>query len=613
MRYLDIPCSTDSITMCIAGILFKRFSIMNRPVISILLTLFICLGASAQLKIKKPKIKKPKKLNIMEGIGNMAGNMMTGKTDRLDNVSVTINYISGMYSPDIKTTEGKYIPDDVLEGDHLVYASFFKQEGVGLLELKNGTMMVNGEPTTYHGLGSYGYYFNALPSEPVSLEIQSENGDQASFKLYPTPGIEILQVNGESALPVLDLDEDIEVEYYNPPGTEGTTVRVSLLTKVMGVRAFNHFADFKVKETGNVKVTIPKEALANPEIVGQLNVGNFDKGENYLILEREELTSRDEFDEHQDPGAIPTLEIFSRSYASFPVIVKGKQEDGLMVSLKVKGQTPDKTLRYDFYKPNATTGIPFSKASKFGLASFTMEARTFSQETDESSSSWTVGGTRYTQTTTTTTTLDFPELPESYWEQTMDQIYEEVIGFFRSEYQVEFVPVDDVTSSSNYQTLFPAKEKVNDKIVRRSYKNTSRTQPQGFSEIFGSISSNQTADNPRVNLMKEAGDVDGMLSMHLSLVISSNREGNIVMLPSLTLSIAGRDESRDDKEGKYLDGIVQRTTGEPYNENLLKSNPEELLRVCSVPQLLHAVKEGVATLRAKEVEMGYDRIWSIGE
>ncbi len=586
---------------------------MNRSAISLLLALLISFGATAQLKIKKPKIKKPKKLNIMEGIGNLTGNLMTGKTDRLDNVSVKINYVSGMYSPDIKTTEGKYIPDDVLEGDHLVYASFFKQEGMGLLELKNGTVLVNGEPTTYHGLGSYGYYFNAIPGEPVQLEFQSENGDQASFKLYPTEGIEILSVNGESALPILDLDKDIEVEYYNPPGTEGTTVKVSLLTKVMGVRAFNHFADFKVKETGNVKVTIPKEALANPEIAGQMNVGNFDQGENYLIMEREVLTSREEFDEHQDPGVIPSMEIFSRSYASFPVIVKGKQEDGLVVSLKVRGQTEDKTLRYDFYKPSANTGIPFSKASKFGLASFTMEARTFSQETDESTSTWTVGGTRYTQITTTTTTLDFPELPEAYWEQTMDQIYQEVVNFFKSEYNVDFVPVEDVTGSENYKTLFPPKEKINDKIVRRSYKNTSRTRPQSFSEIFGGVSSNQTADNPRVNLMKEAGDVDGMLSMHLSLVISANKEGNIVMLPTLSLSIAGRDESRDDKEGKYLDGLVQRKVGEPYNEELLKSNPDELLRVCSVTQLLHAAKSGIATLRAKEVEMGYDRIWSIGE
>lgn len=584
---------------------------MKRSVIYLLLSLFVCLGASAQLKIKKPKIKKPK-LNIGEGIGNLTGNLMTGKTETLGNVSVKINYVSGMYSPDIKTTEGKYLPETIMEGDHYAAVSFFKNEGMGLLELKNGRVKVNEQEAHYHGLGSYGYYFDVIPNEPIVMAMESANGETASFKLYPTEGIEILKVNGETALPVLDLDEDFEVEYYNPPGSEGSTVRVSLLTKVMGVRAFNHFADFKVKETGNVKVTIPKEALANPEIAGQMNVGNFDKGENYLILEREELVERDDFTEDHDPGTIPTIEIYSRSYGSFPVIVKGKQDEGLMVSLRVRDQSPDKTLRYEFHKPNANTGIPISRASKFGLASFTMEARTYHRETSESSSSWTIGGTRYTETTTTTTTLDFPELPESYWESTMDQIYQEVVNFFKSEYNVEFVPVEDVTGSSNYASLFPPRERIDDKVVRRSYKNTSRTQPRSFSEIF-SVTSNQTADNPRVNLMKEAGDVDGMLSMHLSLYISTNRDNNIVLIPSLSLSIAGRDETRDDKEGKYLDGLAQRTVGEPYNEEMLKSNPEELLRVCSVPQLLQAVKAGVATLRAKEVELGYDRIWSIGE
>ncbi len=582
--------------------------------VTLLILTLVCSWASfGQLKLKKPNIKKPKKLNLMEGIGNMTGNLMTGKTDVLDNVVLKVNYVSGMYSPDIKTTEGKYIPETVREGDHLVYVSCFKNEGVGLLQLKGGTVKMNGEEMTYHGLGSYGYYFSPKPSTPLQLEMEASGGDKASFVLAPTEEIEILSVNDETALPVLDLAEDLKVTYYNPPGTEGTTVRVSLLTKVMGVRAFNHFADFKVSKTGNTTVTIPKEALANPEIAGQLNVGNFDKGENYLILEREVKTEKRDFDESQNPGDVAAVELFARSYASFPVIVKGKQDEGLMVNLKVRGKSEDKTLGYEFYKPNANTGIPLSKASKFGLVSFTMEARTFSQETNESTNSWTVGNTKYTQTTVTTTTLDFPELPESHWEYAMDNIYNQVADFFKSEYNIEFVPVEDVTSTSDYNTLFPPKEKENYKVIKRSYKDTRRTQPSSFSEIFGGASSNFTTDNPQVNMMIEAGELDGLISMHMNLTIAANSEGNIVLIPSLSISVAGRDEDRDNKQGKYLDGYVSRTVGEPYNEGALKADENELVRVCSVPQMILALKAGVSTLRAKEVEMGYDRIWSIGE
>ncbi len=579
-----------------------------------LIVLFLVVSASAigQIKIKKPKIKKPK-LNLMEGIGNMTGNLMTGKTETLGNVAVKVNYVNGMYSPDIKTTEGKYIPETVKEGDHLAYISFFKNEGTGLLELKDGSVKMNDQEMIYHGLGSYGYYFDSRPTDPIKMDISASNGDQASFTLYPTQDIEILSVNGETSLPILDLSEDLEVEYFNPPGSEGTTVRVSLLTKVMGVRAFNHFADFKVKEAGNTKVTIPKEALANPEIAGQLNVGNFDKGENYLILEREVKTDREDFNELQNPGNIPAVELYTRNYASFPVIVKGKQDEGVLVNLKVRGKSEDRTLGYEFYKPNANTGIPLSKASRFGLVSFTMEARTFSQETETNSSSWTVGNTRYTETTVTTTTLEFPELPEAYWEHAMDNIYAQVVDFFGAEYNIEFVSVEDVTGTAEYGTLFPPRERSDYKVVRRSYKNTNRTQPSTFSEIFGGASSNFTTDNPQVNMMKAAGDLDGLLSMHLQLIIGENNEGNIVLIPSLSVSVAGRDEARDDKQGKYLDGHVSRTVGEPFNEDRLMANKEELVRVCSVPQLLMALKAGINTLREREVEMGYDRIWSIGE
>ena len=48
----------------------------------------------------------------------------------------------------------------------------------------------------------------------------------------------------KSSLPVVDVSEDLEIEIMNPPGAEKTRIKVSLLTDVMGVRAFNHFADF---------------------------------------------------------------------------------------------------------------------------------------------------------------------------------------------------------------------------------------------------------------------------------------------------------------------------------------------------------------------------------
>ncbi|MFY0602177.1 MAG: hypothetical protein JXR03_21050 [Cyclobacteriaceae bacterium] len=574
------------------------------------LACMISLQLVAQDKQKK-KFKVPK-MNLGEKLGNLTGNLLTGKAEELDLASAKVSFICGIYPPEIVTSESKYFPEGTREGDYFAAITFTKNEGVGMLEIV-GEVTSGDKAMDYVGLGSYGKSFRNPPKGPVDINIKTTTGDEASFSLSGIPGVEIISINGEKALPILDLDEDIELEYYNPAGSEGTRIRVSMITDVMGARALNHFADFEVKESGNVKVTIPKEALANPEIAGQLNAGQFNKGENWLIIEREKILTKADYGSDQNPGDLSSSEIKIVAYASMSVIVKGKQDEGIMSSLKVVGQSDDKTLGYEFYKPNAQTGIPMSKASKFGLVSFTMSANTFKEETETSSSSWSVGNTRYTQTTITTTTYEFPQLPSESWDYVMDVIYKDVVEFFKSSYNVDFVPIEDVIGTDEYSTLFPAEQELNKSVVKKSYKGTQRTTPQKISEIFGGLSTNLTSDNPQANMMKGAGDVDGLVSMELNLQVAANTEGNIILIPTMKISISGRDESNNSKLGRYVDGYVVRTTGEAFNGDKLKSSKEELLRVCSHEQIIAAMKSGIATLRAKEIEMGYDKIWSIGE
>ncbi len=555
--------------------------------------------------------KKPK-MSIGERLGNMAGNMMTAKTDQLDGAVAKISFICGIYPPEIGTSESKYFPEGTQEGDYFVSVSFMKNEGMGMLQVL-GEMKSMGEVMEYIGMGTYAKSYSYPIYQNVQLELNSTGGDVAAFILKPVEGIEILEVNGESSLPIIDLAEDITIKYYNPPGTEGTDVRVSLITDVMGARALNHFADFATKSAGEVTVTIPKEALANPEIAGQLNAGQFNKGENFLILERERKLSGDALREGNTFGDLTTAEITARSYAAFPVIVKGKQETGVMASLTVRYRSPDKKLAYSFTKPNANTGIPISKASKFGLTSFTMSASTFHQETQSSSSSWTSGGMTYTQTTTTTTTLEFPQLPDTHWEYVMEGIYKDLTAFFKKEYNIDFVPVESVTSTPQYSTLFPTDQSNEKEGVKLSYKGTKRSSPQKISEILGSVSSNTTADNPTVNMMKAAGELDGLVAMNLNLGIAQNEKGNVILIPTFNITITGRDETRGDKQGTYLNGYVIRNTGEPFNADKVKASKEELLRVCSFETIRNTLKTGITELREKELEMGYDAIWSIGQ
>ncbi len=418
-----------------------------------------------------------------------------------------------------------------------------------------------------------------------------------------------MSVNGEKYLPIIDLDKDLTITYNANTDNPNALLKLSMLTKVVGAVAFNKFADFSV---GSGKVTIPKEALSNTEISGGTkNMANFEKGENFLLLEKEIITEREDLDDSQKVSEIGTLSLYAKSYASIPVIVRGKQEDKIISAIRITGETENK-VGVDFHKPNADSGIPFSRGSKFGLASLTLNVKPYKSETNTSENSWSVGNTKYTQTTTITTTLEFPQLPDEHWDYLLEKFYKEVVAIFKEDYHIEFVPVEDVTNAADYQTFF-VDEPVNSFVkVNKTYKNTNRSNPKSLGEIFGNISSNLTNDTPLLRIMKEA-DVDGLVNIDIDLQVGADKDNRVVLVPTISISIRGRDEQKSNKQATYIEGMLVSKTGNPFNSNQVKADKNAFLNACSISEMVEAFRTSLAAMRAKEIEMGYDKIWNIGE
>lgn len=575
--------------------------------LAVLALIFSITAMGQEEKKSKFNIKKPN-LNIGEKVGTLTGKLMTGSTDVLEGVVAKTSIVSGVYPTEIKTTESKFYPPGTIEGDYAVAITFMKGSGMGMYKIE-GKVLCDGEEMEYVSLGSYMKTYRTPFVEPKTITIETSKGDKASLVVKPIVHVGIVSVNDEDALPVIDLSEDIKLTFSNPPGSEGTKIKVALLTNVMGVKALNRFATFDAGSEPTVTVTIPKEALSNPEIAGSaMNAGNYNKGDNFLIVERELLTERDKMGQEQQLGKLQTAEIRALSYGSMPVVVKGKQEEGVYGSIKVN-QKAENGVGYTFYKPNANTGIPFSKGARFGLATFTLEGKLFKQETNTSERD---GYNNTRIITTTTTTYQFPQLPDSYWEYVMEKVYKSLESFLGSTYNISLVPVEKVTVTADYATLFPASDDNSTRIIRTSYKGTQRTNPKSIGEIVGSVSSNITSDNAMVNMMKEA-DVDGLITLHLQFQVGGNKNGNVVLFPSLTLSINGRDEDNNNKQGTYANGYIVKTTGVPFNAEKVKASPEALAAACSIDELTASLVEGVKLLRAKEIELGYDKIWNIGQ
>jgi hypothetical protein len=148
--------------------------------------------------------------------------------------------------------------------------------------------------------------------------------------------------------------------------------------------------------------------------------------------------------------------------------------------------------------------------------------------------------------------------------------------------------------------------------VNTSYKGTQRTTPKSIGEIVGSISENYTTDNNMGNLMKET-EVDGLVNLHLSFQVAGNSEGRVILIPSLSINITGRDETNNNKQGTYAGGYIVKTTGNSFNGDLVKTNPNALAQACSTDEMIAGLMEGIKNLRSKEMALGYDKIWNIGK
>ncbi|HNP18688.1 MAG TPA: hypothetical protein PKL31_09665 [Fulvivirga sp.] len=578
---------------------------MKKTLLIILLLFPIALFAQGEKK-KKFAIKKPN-LRIGEKLGNLAGNMMTSKTDNLAETAPVASLISGIYDLQTNTSESKYFPDGTKEGDHVATITFMKQEGVGMYQIK-GDVSCNDHPMEYVGLGSYAYTFDEPLTAPRTINIKTETGQEGSFTISPIAEIEILSINDDPTIPIIDLTEDLNIKFTNPEEYDGATIRVGLLTDVAGARAFNFFADFPAKKG---EVIIPHEAFSNLEINGALGAGNVNKGNSYIILERKIITEKSDMPDYQKADLFPSATIQAISYATKPVIVKGKQENGVIATLNFSGGHR-KTLGYEVYKPNARTGLPFSRASKFGLLSMTVNGKTYKKESESSSSSYTIGNTRYTSTRTTTTTYEFPQLPNEYWDAMMDDFYKKMTAYFKNQMNVDFVPVEKITSSPEYDNLFTFVENNSEKSISKSYKNTKRASASSIGEILGSLSSSKSSENPSTNMMKNAG-VDGLVTMEINFEIGGNSEGKVVLLPTVKFNISGMDETKGNRQGTYANGYISYRQGVPFNGDLAKSDPTYLSNILNIDNIISCMSYMLDNLKIKEVAMGYDEIWSIGE
>lgn len=565
------------------------------------------------VKLKKPNIKKPNielkkpNLNIGESVGKMTGNLMTQKSADLTLMAPMVSYVCGTYDPRAKTTDSKMWPDGVVDADYLTAVTFMKSSGMGMNKI-DGTVTCNGQPMEYIGLGSY---MAEVPraDQPQTIIVTTTNGGKATYTMQPRPAIDIVSVNGDQLFPIIDLKEDFRLQITSSPEADGLEVKVGLATDILGgVRTVNYFADFKSTDK---EVTIPKEAFSNTEIAGAFNIGHLERGETFLVVERKHKIETSDLSAKDCDGTCNGATVQTLAYASIPVVVKGKAEDGVITEVRFGGKHKN-VVGFEAYKPNARTGLPFSRGSKFGLASLSIEGRTYKQEVEKGSSSYSVGGTRYTSTWSRTTTYQFPQLPDSHWNSVLELVNGKVEGILKNDFNIGMVPVETITGTAAYSELFKDEEINSGEQVLKTFKGTQRTEPGNLKELMQNMSSSQSTETASNLIMQQAG-VDGLVSLKVSFDIGADKDDHVVLIPKLTFAIHGMDETKGNKNGTYAEGHVAYQQGIPFDAQRAQSDPAYLAEILNIEDLVATMQYMLVNLRDKEVALGFDKIWSIGE
>ncbi|MCF7805550.1 MAG: hypothetical protein K9N46_14050 [Candidatus Marinimicrobia bacterium] len=522
----------------------------------------------------------------------MVSKMITQSTADLSNVSLQVRFIRNLYPPETGTTESGFLEGEWREGRNIIGVNVFKRSGIGMYKL-DATMTANGDTLPYYSGGANGRFLDKDEVVPQHLVIETTSGQRAEFDVEPIEEVNIKSVNGGSG--VVDLGDDLVLEFDVPAGVENRNMQVSLLMDVMGVRDWVDIVQFREKE----RVVIPASAFRHLPGLSPIS------GESYLRVERYKVSPA------IHNAGVGAAQVLSLSWDAVPVEVAGKRDAVYGISVSDEMTSEKGTMEFDITKPNAFLGKPLSSGKKFALTSLSVRATKLKQSrTKTSSSSSYYGSYKVTTTTTTTKTRKFPTLPDEFWEGLVDDMYDDVVQTFQDNYNIELIPVEQVTATPSYQELETIDDGVTEVEVSKSYKNTKNLIPTTLGAIIGSVSSTFASDRVDARLIEEL-DVDGLIAVTLDLEMPWE---SFSLSPRLSFRVSGPPNGYKLGPTIYAQGVVWGNGVELDSAKAEATDPTDILnRVVRKDEIIRALDAGLKELEAKEQEFGYDKIWALQE
>lgn len=534
----------------------------------------------------------PVLLTSCNQLGKVVAEGITETTNSLKGIACSVFYTSNLYPKSVKNSTVENMDKVWKEGANAITVTLAKKQGIGAYKL-NGSVIVDNEPLPYIFGGAYSKVFEDNLTQKT-IKLSTNSGDETSITINPPKPVNLVSVNGAKEEAEVDLNKDLYLEFDNFKNLDkNDRLKVSFLMDVLGIREFVDIGIFKPSKM----LKIPAFAFKNLSVTASASgVAELKAGKNFIKVERYNI-KKDRI------AGLAASQAVSMSWATMPVNLVGNSMQNM--GIEVKGETgtnQENFLKYSFNKPNAFYSKPFSKAKKFAL--YSLSVKGLLRDVQSFTSSSTAGGV--TTTTTTTITRQFPQLPDLYWEQLIENSFKDITKILK-DMNIDLIPVQRVTSSKEYGFLEEIDD-VNTKYeIVKKYKNTKNLMPTSLFKIFETTSSTFASDRPESRLIDELG-VDGLIGISIDLAV--DRKSDLIKLvPRLTIRVMGGANGYSVGPVVYTNGYVTGA-GTSFSESEF-SNINALNRITRKDDMMKLLSKGLKDLIKKEKDMGYDAIWSL--
>jgi hypothetical protein len=564
-------------------------------------------------------------LNAQDWLKKLAkgvAGLTTDKTTTLKDALVTTQYRSNCFpqSLSIKTGDEMLIGEDWPDQGSLVSITLFKAQGLGAFEI-DGSVTLDGKEMKYYGNGLYA--ISVADNSTKTIIIKTSTGETTNFDVIPQKPVKLLEPRDSK----INLNNGVHLKLDNPPGTENTMVRVSVYSKPTLFQKSWHSIDFFRSQN---EFTVPLASFASTAD----NKYDYIDGSSYILVERVsmETKSKNGICEMRNISSYYDYAPVDISYNDLDDSLSTKSEDadgfkivtqpgGILVSQQKSRHSDD-----DPYKPEVTiiknsiySSVPFSKAKKFAVISFTTRATGLKKEITLSSVSyrWEKQGDWLVENEyrhSETFTKQFPDLPVSYWQNISDMTFKELQKEFKAKLNIEIIPVQDVMMAPSYKDMSDIEEIQSSTQYVGSYKGLKNLYAQNLSSLLGGYT------GPVRRLMKELG-VDGIITLDLNLQVPDEvlnyknpRDYNYALNPLLTYNIFAPPNGTEYLPAAYTFGFVK---GEGITlQKLGKGNgdkweftPDVLYKACHGFAIVDNWVTGLVKLKYQESRFGYDKVW----